>query len=279
MSYKSVSLVVTDSAVDAAALAAAQTLVERESGHLDVYCIGVDHGRYEALPIGASAVALESGIAEARETARNLETWVNGQLPPVDVKIGVESLTLPQVGLDSGLGRMLRYSDLVVAPRPYGQPAGPLQVQVLESALFGSGAPVLVVPPDMTRFDPPKRIMIAWDESDESLAAIRAALPFLRAADRVDVVMVDPPSRPPERSDPGGAVGQMLARHGVRTEIAVLARTMPRIADCLNRFASDAESDLVVMGAYGHSRVREALLGGPTRDMLQDSDLPIFMSR
>lgn len=279
MTYKSLSLVVTDKATDQGVLTVAKNFAERTGAHLDIYCLGVDPARYEPLPAGSAAVLIESGAAEARENAEALRAWVNERIPSDMAKVGIDLLVLPHIGLDAGLGRLLRFSDLIFAPRPYGDDAGPLQVQTLESALFGTGAPVLVVPPGMTDFPSPKRVLVAWDESDESLAAVRAAMPLLEEAESVHVVMVDPPSRRPDRSDPGGALGHMLARHGVRTDIAILSRTMPKVSDLLNRYVSDHECDLIVMGGYGHSRVREALLGGPTRDMLEDMSVPVLMAR
>ena len=115
--------------------------------------------------------------------------------------------------------------------------------------------------------------------SDEALAAIRRALPLMRAAEMVEVTCIDPRSSGPERSDPGGALTQMLTRHGVHAQIAVLARTAPRISDEINRRAIEVDADMVVMGAYGHSRFRQAILGGATRNMLEKAKVPVLMAR
>ena len=71
----------------------------------------------------------------------------------------------------------------------------------------------------------------------------------------------------------------MLTRHGVHAQIAVLARTAPRISDEINRRAIEVDADMVVMGAYGHSRLREAILGGATRNMLEQARVPVFLAR
>ena len=110
------------------------------------------------------------------------------------------------------------------------------------------------------------------------MTAVRRAMPFLTAADSVEITVIDPSPHGPERSDPGGALCQMLTRHGVKAEIAVLARTMPQISDILNRRATEIGADMVVMGAYGHSRFREAILGGTTRDMLEHAEVPVFLA-
>lgn len=110
------------------------------------------------------------------------------------------------------------------------------------------------------------------------MQAVRRSLPFLKAADLVRIVVIDPPTHGPERSDPGGMLSQMLARHGVNCEIDVLSKTMTRVSDVLKRHAVDTDSDMMVMGAYGHSRFREAILGGATRNMLEQAEIPVFMA-
>jgi nucleotide-binding universal stress UspA family protein len=120
--------------------------------------------------------------------------------------------------------------------------------------------------------------MIGWNESVEAMRAIRCALPFLTQADLVRIVVIDPPRHGPDRSDPGGLLSQMLARHGTKCEIDVLSKTMTRVSDILNRHAADSEADMIVMGAYGHSRFREAILGGATRNMLEQASVPVFLA-
>ncbi|MGR3198989.1 MAG: universal stress protein, partial [Paracoccus sp. (in: a-proteobacteria)] len=126
---------------------------------------------------------------------------------------------------------------------------------------------------------PPRRVLVAWNQSAEALAAVRRALPLLQAADSVEVTCIDPGRTGPERSDPGGALTQMLTRHGVRAEVALLARPAATVSAEINRRAIEIGADLVVMGAYGHSRLRQAILGGATRNMLEQARVPVFMAR
>lgn len=279
MAYRTIAVIVTDAATDRAALAAAAAIALRDGAHLDVHCIGVDPARYDAMPAGTAAIVLESGAAEARAQADDLVVWAERALPSELVRVAVQSLVVPQLGLDSIVARLSRYSDLIVAPKPYGAGRDALNVSVVESALFGTGAPVMIVPDGVADLSRPwKRIVVAWNESDESLSAIRKALPFLCAATHVDLVMVDPPSHSPERSDPGGAITLMLARHGIKAEVSILARTLPKVSEVIARFAREHGADAVVMGAYGHSRFREAILGGATRDLLESAPLPLVMA-
>jgi nucleotide-binding universal stress UspA family protein len=181
-------------------------------------------------------------------------------------------------GLTPYVAHRARLSDLVVLPKPYGPGRGHENEAITEAALFNGHVPVLVIPDGGTYPDPVGHVVVAWNESTEALAAIRAALPILQGAGSVDIAVIDPPTHGPDRSDPGGQLSQMLARHGVRTEVSVLAKTMPRVSDILCRYCGDKEADLLVMGAYGHSRFRESILGGATRNMLEVSEVPVLLA-
>jgi nucleotide-binding universal stress UspA family protein len=144
--------------------------------------------------------------------------------------------------------------------------------------MFEGQAPVIVLPeagPDLAL---PQRVAIGWNESAEALNAVRSALPLLVKAQTAHIVVIDPPKHGPNRSDPGGQLSQYLARHGVKVEIDVLSKTMPRVSDVMRRHVTDINADMIVMGAYGHSRFREAILGGATRNMLETCEVPVFMA-
>jgi len=279
MAYKTIAVIMTDAEGDAPALHAALALAQRDGAHLDVHCLGIDPARFDAMPVGATAVLLEMDASAARERSEAILASAQAAIPTGLERVSMQSLVIPNLGLNAAVARLARYADLIVATRPYGPGQTALAVAVVEAELFGSGAPVLLVPP--ARLDlrePFRRPLIAWNETEESLRAIRMAVPMLKAAVHVDVVIIDPPSHSPERSDPGGGVSVMLSRHGVKTEVSVLAQTMPRVSDVLLRFAREHGNDVVVMGAYGHSRFRESLIGGATRDMLDASPIPLLMA-
>lgn len=278
MAYKTIAVTISDTGIDGPALAMAADMALRENAHLDVVCIGIDPVRYADLPSGGVALH-DGGQNEARAQAAALADWVRAGLPQELETVGLQTEIVTQIGLDMNVARLIRYSDLVVASKPYGAGRSATTVAVLDAAIFGTGAPVLIAPERAeTTSSAFSRVIVAWNESDEAFSAMRKALPLLRAAEQVDVVLVDPPAHSIERSDPGGAVSLFLARHGVATQVSVLARTLPHVADNLLRFAHENGADAIVMGAYGHSRFREALLGGPTRDMLERLDLPVIMA-
>ena len=166
----------------------------------------------------------------------------------------------------------------MVLPLPYGKGRGAELEPVVEGAMFDGNAPVVVLPDGCDCSARPGRVVLGWNESAEALRAFKAALPLLQQADAVHVAVIDPPTHGPNRSDPGGALAQWLARHGVKAEIDVLSKTLPRISDVLMRHVGDVDADMVVMGAYGHSRFREAILGGTTRTMLEAARVPVLMA-
>jgi nucleotide-binding universal stress UspA family protein len=176
------------------------------------------------------------------------------------------------------VGHMARFADLMVIGKPYGKSKDPEEGAILEAALFEGHLPVLIVPgptaPDFAR-----RIVLGWNQTAEALSAARAALPLLAAAEAVKVVMVAPGSHGREEADPGSEISRWLSRHGADVEAVVLPKTLPRVADTISRYAADEQASLIVMGAYSHSRFRESLLGGATRDMLASATIPVLMAR
>jgi nucleotide-binding universal stress UspA family protein len=276
MSFKTITTILTDGAADWTALDAGLALARTERAHLSVIALGIDRSMPAHYYAGAHAVMIEANFADAQKEAAKLAEGAEKRLSAQDVPFTVEPMTAQIATIAPYIGQAVRFSDLVVVSRPYDADKGTEAEAVVEAALFGAGVPVMVVPSAAlpTRFG---RVVVAWNESDAALRAVRAALPVLKQAELADIVVIDPPVRGPERSDPGGELSQMLARHGVKAEVNVLARTMPRVSDILMRHARDKAADLIVMGAYGKSRFREAIFGGATRHMLETAELPVLM--
>ncbi len=277
MAYMTVTTVITDVEMDRFALDVAIDLARREKGHLDILCLGVDRTQPGFYYAGASALTLQNSLAEAERSAQSIDAAIKDRLKGVEINWASHAVSAQMPGLAQFLAHHTRLSDLVVLARPYGEGRGHEHEAIVESALFDAGVPVLVIPDGAVLPNPIRRIVVGWNESQEALSAVRAALPILKAADVVNIAIVDPPSHAPDRSDPGGALSQMLARHGVRAEVAVLAKTMPRVSDVIARHVNDQHADLLVMGAYGHSRIRESILGGATRHTLQMTEVPVLM--
>ena len=278
MSYKSILTIVTDPAASEVQLETAIAMARREDAHLDVLCLGVDRTQTGYYYAGASAYVHQETIERAQAEAAAAELQVRNLLDAQDIRWAVEGVVAQMGAISTIVGLRARFADLVVQARPYGKSRTQDAETVVEAAMFDGHAPVLIVPDQDSPLPAPRRVIVAWNQSTEALTAIRRALPILKAADLVDITIIDPPAHGPERSDPGGQLSQMLARHGVHAEVSVLAKTMPRVSDVINRHVRDTSTNMVVMGAYGHSRFREAILGGATRYMLEMAEVPVFMA-
>ncbi len=281
MAYKTLFTVVTHPAQAEAAITGAAALAMAHDAHLDILALGVDRTQIGYSYVGAGAVVLQAAMDRAEQDARDVEAAVRRavaeQTPAL--RSSVEAAVTQLGALTDIVAQRARFADLVVLPKPYGGGQGTEAEAVVEAALFEGHAPVLVLPATGAgNAAAPRRIVVAWNQSGEAMAAIRKALPILQQADSVNIAVIDPPQHGPERSDPGGLLCQMLVRHGVRAEVSVLARSLPRISDLLARHVRDQGADLLVMGAYGHSRFREAILGGATRNMLEQAEVPVLMA-
>lgn len=278
MDYKSLLCVLTDADHAQAPLAQGIALAEAQDAHLDVLALGVDRSQTGYFYAGADALMMQEMLKRAGEEADQLKSQADSTLQASGVRWGCDRGIAQLADLGRHVAGRARFSDLVVLPKPYGGTRGSELEPTLEAALFEGQAPVLMVPDNAAPMVQPKTISIGWNESAEALVATRAALPFLKQAETVYVVVIDPPTHGPNRSDPGGLLSQFLARHGVKVEITVLSKTQPRVSDVLLRHAVDSKSDMIVMGAYGHSRFREAILGGATRNMLEQAPIPVFLA-
>ncbi len=278
MAYKTVLTIVTDAVQALAQMDAAIAVARAEDAHLDVLCMGVDRTQTGYYYAGATAFVQQEVLDRAQEDAREVEAAVKARLAGEELRWGAEGVVAQLGAIATVVGLRARFADIVVMGRPYGKGRGQELEAAVEAALFEGQVPVLIVPDDRAAAIRARRIVVAWNQSNEAMSAIRKALPLLKAADLVDITIIDPPAHGPERSDPGGQLSQWLARQGVHVEVSVLAKTLPRVSDVINRHVRDTNADMVVMGAYGHSRFREAILGGATRHMLEMAEVPVLMA-
>ncbi len=258
----------------AAALAAAH------QAHLDVLCLGVNRFSSDFFFAGGTAIALSDRLESCQQEAVEIEGAVREVLnTQTDISWSCSQGMAQLVDMGHLVSSKARFSDLAILPSPYGASRGPEAEPLTESVMFDAHAPTLILPDGAPMATHQRHILVAWNESPEALTAIRASLDILKEAEKVTVVMIDPPDHGPDRSDPGGLLSQYLARHGIKVDIDVLSKNMPRVSDVLSRHALDTQADLIVMGAYGHSRFREAVFGGATRGMLERAPVPILMAR
>jgi nucleotide-binding universal stress UspA family protein len=148
-----------------------------------------------------------------------------------------------------------------------------------EGALFYSARAVLLVPRRQSVTLLPKRVVLAWNSSLESTRAAREALDMMKNAEGVNVVLVDPVASRWNGHEPGADVAAYLARHGVKVTVDRLPSAGRSVDDVLNEHAIDTTADLIVIGAYGHTRLREMIFGGVTKAMIEAPIVPVLMVR
>jgi nucleotide-binding universal stress UspA family protein len=173
------------------------------------------------------------------------------------------------------LGAIARRFDLAVVSQ--ADPRSNERQILIEGVLFGSGRPVIVVPYIQTQPVELDRVLLCWDGSRSSARAAGDAMPLLARAGRVDVLTVA--GEPPKSEEVEGAdIGEHLARHGLKVEVNRLTIRDGDVASAILSYAADSNATFAVMGGFGHSRLREFVLGGTTRGMLAAMTVPVLMS-
>ena len=179
-------------------------------------------------------------------------------------------------GAASLFGRIARRFDLSVIGQIDPERMIPDDL-LIESALFESGRPLVLVPyiqKGGIRLD---RILACWDGSRNAARAIADAMPFLKRGKAIEIVMVASGSGKADEL-PGVDLGEHLARHGLNVEVKRLVAAGVDVSNVILSYAADCAADFIVMGGYGHSRLREFVLGGATRGILASMTVPVLMA-
>lgn len=176
------------------------------------------------------------------------------------------------------IGRRARYADMtVVGPDLLGNKA--LKAKTILGGLFESGKPLLIIPHGSKLTLWPKSVLLAWDSGVECTRAAREALDIMASAEEVHVILVDPDtSSIGSGPEPGADIAAYLAHHQIKVTVDRLPGGGDSVADVIKQHATDISADMIVMGGYGHSRVREFIFGGVTKSMLDEPGLPILMA-
>ncbi len=202
--------------------------------------------------------------------ARSVAEQAAGEAAQAGLVCTTETPSLPYPDVVNRLADRARLHDLTIldaGPRSYD-----LDRETIEKALFASGRPVIAVPPGHGAFAT-RRVIVAWDGSAQAARAANDAMPFLRAAEAVEIVSVG--------GEPDTIEGAEFAPHLSRHGITVTVNDLPRqgsIAETLRVEAGLFRADLIVLGAYRHSRAREFFFGGVTRSLLKHAPVPLFLS-
>jgi len=176
------------------------------------------------------------------------------------------------------IGERARYADVTVVVGDMLRDETLLK-RVLDGAIFDTPTPTILVPKGKEVDLAPKRVLIGWNAGIEAGRALRQSMDLLVGAEDVRVAVVDPQATSYAMGqEPGADVAAFLARHGVKTTVDVLASGDHEIDEVLRQHAVDINADLIVMGAYGHSRLRERIFGGTTNSMIKKPTFPVFFA-
>jgi len=192
--------------------------------------------------------------------------------------VSAEPLTLNANfgGVGEQFSRIARRFDLSIVGQAEPDSSA-IEEIIAESALFESGRPVIIVPYIQKAPLKLDNVMVCWDGSRAAARAIADAMPLLSKAGRVEVVIVTN-ERGKQDEIAGADMAAHLARHGLNVDVRRTALGDVDVADILLSHAADAGSDFIVMGGYGHSRLREFILGGVTRSIFRSMTAPVLMS-
>lgn len=225
--------------------------------------------------VDVPAMAAEE-TAKSRAHAAHLKTYFQASATRQRVRHEARVERCEAFGISAALVEEAKVRDLTLLPM---QDTVGVEQWHAESVVFGSGRPVLLLPgPGRMKQTPSLAgITLAWDFSRPAARALADALPLMREAGRVRVVTVENEKPLPNRRSSDHLL-QHLATHGVAAKFEAIDASGRQAGDVLREYLSATGATMLVMGAFGHSRVREFVLGGTTQSMLDDPPLPVFLS-
>ena len=229
--------------------------------------------RYEPIP-----EIFEAHREHFRRRSASVEQAFTAGFPDTSPRprLLIENSDSPLIGdvvMDRG-----RCFDLVLLSETEMQSERGVELDFVPRVAVAAGRPVLVVPARAPLVSPPETVVIGWNGSRESARALFDSLPFLERAKRIHVVLVDPPSDRPRLETWGEDIGGVLDRHGVRATAASVRSCGKTAGEVLWQTVADTGASLLVIGAYGHSRLSEFILGGVTRTVLRQMKCPVLLS-
>jgi nucleotide-binding universal stress UspA family protein len=238
---------------------------------------------YGMIVPGDAGAAAASAMLEVEERIRREGAETHKRLTERFSRLGVRNelrrIDASPGAMPGSVAAEARWSDLLVATCLYRKHAPAGWDEVLEAVLFESGHGVYFAPPGSHPRTKLSRVLVAWSDTRESARAVAEALPFLRAASEAEIVVVEAGGQKgATRGYNAVDIAAHLDRQGVKVTIRPIDKGKRSVSEVLLGEASRRSADLIVMGAYGHSRWREWIIGGTTRGVLASSEVPILMA-
>ena len=273
MPLKDILVYVDDSAHAAGTVAAACSLALRHDAHLTGLAIDQPSGipGFAAMEIPPSAVEI---LKQQRQEVLDKERKTFDKAVSAVGLTGRSEWCVARGQPLETLSLRSRYADLTVISQKAPEDQGGGE-DLVDDLIMASGRPILVVPYIGAPAEIGRKVLIAWNGSREAARSVSDAMPILESADSIEVFAVEPNGI---GDMPGADIAKHLARHGLKANAAKTAGLDIEVGDVLLNQVADSGADLVVMGAYGHSRMRELVLGGATRHILGHMTVPVLLS-
>ena len=286
MSIRTVLVSVSGTEDSKVLLASAFQLASEMDAHLEVLHVRTDPR--ETIPLlgeGMSVGMIDDMTRIAEEECDNRAVRARAQYDECLGRSSTEESSTPSASgntvswieargrEDDVVAQHGRLADLIVVSRPNVETEVG-HTLVLNAALFESGRPVFVVPPAGIE-SVGRKVVVSWNGSAQSARAVFSAMPILKKAEEVHVFTIESQRTPGELS---AGVSEYMAYHGISCSVRTLAGSRATVGEALLKEASFVGADLIVMGAYTHSRMRQLILGGVTRHVLEESTLPLLMA-
>ena len=280
MSWKDILVIVSEAEADEPALALGEALAGQCADcHLAAAFLTPlpdEPLAYEPTVVaGVWAELLGRARQEAEAERKKVEKRLAGFAQDVELR-SAEALS-------RDLGRVAavhaRYADVAVMTRPSDGPGVELREEIIEGVLFHSGRPALIAPPGWKGAGVGKRVVVAWDASREATRALSEAQSILDKAEQITVVTVDAKPKMFGHGDqPGANIAAHLSRRGLPADVRNVDSMGRSASLAILEEATSLNADLVVMGGYAHSRLRELVFGGATRELLRTATVPLLMA-
>ncbi len=279
MALKDILVQVDRTKASQARVEAALALADASDAHLTALCLLAEPYIPASVGVNLPAELLREQRSRAEEEARRILAAADeaaGRFArPIELRHEIAAVDrMPAI-----FTRHVRHADLAIVGQPDPEADAADQALLVEAAFMHSGRPALIIPYIGPRKMPPETVMCCWDGSREAVRAINDAIPLLEKASRVFVVVVDAEKLGTRVGPIAGAdMAAHLAHHGIEVEVKDLESGGLDVADVLLSQAADEAADLIVMGGYGHSRLREIVFGGVTQHILEHMTVPVLLS-
>lgn len=243
----------------------AASVAEIFAAHLTAVIFNFD----SSIPADALAELFTESEAEARGAVERFEL----SMKRGDISVETRLVS----GTSKTFSEMARCFDLSIVMQSDDH-KGVSNSILIETTLFDSGRPLIIVPGVQQQTLKLEKVVCCWDGSRTAARAINDALPFLKKADAVELLIVADEKTANEPALRGTEIGRHLARHDIRVGVKTIPVADTDIANTILSHVVHGQTSLLVMGGYGHSRLREFVFGGVTREMLSAMTIPVFMS-